>query len=103
MKLKNIIFTTAIAAVLVSAVGCSKKKFDINANPDDVTDVSVTPSVLLPGALQATSSTIASEYWVMAQDQVLISHSMKKRLISSRMIFTWVSGTSCMTTPRTTT
>ncbi|MBC7948705.1 MAG: SusD/RagB family nutrient-binding outer membrane lipoprotein [Chitinophagaceae bacterium] len=66
MKLKNIIYTTAIAALLMSAIGgCSKKKFDINANPDDVTDVSVTPSVLLPGALQATSSTIASEYWFL--------------------------------------
>jgi hypothetical protein len=63
MKLKNIIYTTAVAALMVAAVGCSKKKFDINSNPDDVTDVSVTPSVLLPGALQATSSTIASEYW----------------------------------------
>jgi hypothetical protein len=65
MKLKNIIYTTAIAALMVSAVGCSKKKFDINANPDDVTDVSVTPSVLLPGAQQATSSTMASEYWFL--------------------------------------
>lgn len=67
MKLKNIIFTTTLAAVMVAAVtGCSKKKFDINANPDDVTDVSVTPSVLLPGALQATSTNIAAEYWFLA-------------------------------------
>jgi hypothetical protein len=50
---------------MVAVTGCSKKKFDINANPDDVTDVSVTPSVLLPGALQATSSTIASDYWFL--------------------------------------
>jgi len=64
MKLKNIIFATTLSAVLVAAVtGCSKKKFDINANPNDVTDVSVTPSVLLPGALQATATTIASEWW----------------------------------------
>lgn len=66
MKLKNIIYTTALAAVVLTAgVGCSKKKFDINANPDDVTDVSVTPTVLLPGALQATSSVIASEFWFL--------------------------------------
>jgi hypothetical protein len=64
MKLKNIIFATTLSAVMVAAVtGCSKKRFEINANPDDVTDVSVTPSVLLPGALQATSTTIASEWW----------------------------------------
>ena len=65
MKLKNIIYTTAIAALMISAVGCSKKKFDINSNPDDVTDVSVTPSVLLPGAQQETSSIIAREFWWM--------------------------------------
>ena len=65
MKLKHIIYTTAIAAMLVGAVSCSKKKFDINANPDDVTDVSVTPSVLLPGALQATATNIAAEYWFL--------------------------------------
>jgi hypothetical protein len=67
MKFKNIIYTTTLAVVMVAAVtGCSKKKFDINSNPNDVTDESVTPSVLLPGALQATSSNIASEYWFLA-------------------------------------
>ncbi len=65
MKLKNIIYTTAVTAILLTSAGCSKKKLDINANPDDVTDVSVTPSVLLPGALQATATNIASEYWFL--------------------------------------
>ncbi|MBL7738593.1 MAG: SusD/RagB family nutrient-binding outer membrane lipoprotein [Chitinophagaceae bacterium] len=66
MKLKNIIYTTTLTAVMMAAVtGCSKKKLDINANPDDVTDVSVTPSVLLPGALQATTTNIAAEYWFL--------------------------------------
>jgi hypothetical protein len=64
MKMKKIIYIITFASLLIAAVtGCSKKRFDINANPDDVTDVSVTPSVLLPGALQATSTTIASEWW----------------------------------------
>jgi hypothetical protein len=64
MKLKNIIYSTTLAALMIAVVtGCSKKKFDINANPNDVTDVSVSASVLLPGALQYTSSTIASEWW----------------------------------------
>jgi hypothetical protein len=66
MKLKKFIYTATLAAVVLSAgVGCSKKKFDINSNPDDVTDVSVTPTVLLPGALQATSTVIASEFWFL--------------------------------------
>jgi hypothetical protein len=64
MKLKNIIYSVSLAALMAAAVtGCSKKRFDINSNPNDVTDVSVTPSVLLPGALQATATTIASEWW----------------------------------------
>jgi hypothetical protein len=63
MKLKNIILTSVAAVVFLAMAGCSKSKFDINANPDDVTDGSVTPSVLLPGALQATSTNIASEWW----------------------------------------
>lgn len=64
MKLKKIIYAFALTVLMIVAgTGCSKDKFDINANPDDVTDVSVTPSVLLPGALQATATSIASEWW----------------------------------------
>src|SRR5690349_14292905 len=64
MKLKNIIYSVSLVALMAAAVtGCSKKRFDINSNPNDVTDVSVTPSVLLPGALQATATTIAAEWW----------------------------------------
>jgi len=66
MKLKKIIYASALTALMmVVGIGCSKNKFEINANPDDVTDVSVTPSVLLPGALQATATSIASEWWFM--------------------------------------
>ena len=49
MKLKRIIYTSTLSLLLLAG-GCKKEKFNINANPDDVTDVSVTPSVLLPGA-----------------------------------------------------
>ena len=66
MKIKNIFYTVTLAAIIIVAeTGCSKDKFDINANPDDVTDVSVTPSVILPGALQATATNIAAEYWFL--------------------------------------
>lgn len=61
MNLKRHIYVSAFAA-LVFAAGCRKEKFDINANPDDVTDVSVTPSVLLPGAQQTTSAIIAADW-----------------------------------------
>ncbi len=66
MKIKNIIYTATLTAVMIGAVtSCSKDKFEINTNPDDVTSGSVTPSVLLPGALQATSTNIAAEYWFL--------------------------------------
>lgn len=66
MKLKNIIYATTLAAVVLSAGSCKKSKFDINANPDAVTDVSVTPSVLLPAAQQTTSAIIAAD-WLFLQ------------------------------------
>lgn len=66
MKFNKIIYTTAIVAAIMSGTGCKKEMFDINSNPDDVTDGSVTPSVLLPGALQATGTNIASEYWFLS-------------------------------------
>ena len=64
MKLKKIITASALTALMiVVGTGCNKNKFEINANPDDVTNVSVTPSLLLPGALQTTATIIASEWW----------------------------------------
>ncbi len=66
MKLKNIIITASIAATtMVAVTGCSKNKFDINANPDDVTDASVTASVLLPGALQSTALAMVNDTWFL--------------------------------------
>jgi hypothetical protein len=59
--MKRILYSATLAAVLFAS-GCKKDKFDINANPDDVTDVSVTPTVLLPGAQQATSDNVATNY-----------------------------------------
>ncbi|MET0636425.1 MAG: SusD/RagB family nutrient-binding outer membrane lipoprotein [Chitinophagaceae bacterium] len=66
MKYKKIIYSLLLTAFMIGADSCSKKKFDINSNPDDVTDNSVTASVLLPGAQQATSTTIASEFWFLS-------------------------------------
>lgn len=65
MKYNKIIYI-AMATVLIGTIGCNKEKFSINANPDDVTDASVTPSVLLPAAQQATATTIAADQWWMA-------------------------------------
>lgn len=62
MKLtKNIIFSF-LASGLLLFTGCKKDVFDINANPDDITDASVTPGVLLPGALQNTARIVATDW-----------------------------------------
>lgn len=63
MKYNKIFFIVAMTAVILSTGSCKKEKFEINSNPDDVTDASVTPSVLLPGALQATSSIVDCNFW----------------------------------------
>lgn len=65
MNSRNIIKTALLTCLIVAGTACNKEQFNINSNPDSVTDVSVTPSVLLPGAEQATSSIIASEYWFL--------------------------------------
>jgi hypothetical protein len=62
MRIKTIIYSAIVAGLLGTAAGCKKEKFNINSNPDDVTDVSVTPSVLLPGAQQTTSAVIAADW-----------------------------------------
>lgn len=66
MKSKGLIYIACLAAVITGAVACSKAKFDINANPDDVTDGSVTATVLLPAAQQETSRLIAVNYWILS-------------------------------------
>ncbi len=62
MKYNKIVYTVLIAGLL-GASGCSKEKFGINANPDDVTEASVTPNLILPAAQQATAHHIAVDYW----------------------------------------
>ncbi|MEJ7914371.1 MAG: SusD/RagB family nutrient-binding outer membrane lipoprotein, partial [Chitinophagaceae bacterium] len=65
MRVKNIFYANALA-ITILAGGCSKEKLDINKNPDDVTDNSVSASVLLPGALQNTSRFVAVD-WAFLQ------------------------------------
>jgi len=61
----NIFRIACVTALLTGAIACSKNKFDINSNPDDVTDASVTPTALLPAAQQETSRIIAADFWVL--------------------------------------
>ena len=65
MKYNKIIYTVLVAAVL-GATGCSKEKFSINSNPDDVTEAAITPSLLLPAAQQATALLMVNDFWFLS-------------------------------------
>ena len=57
MKLKQLLYSVPLAVILVAAgTGCRKSQFNINQNPNDPTDSTVTYDVVLPAALHATGS-----------------------------------------------
>jgi Starch-binding associating with outer membrane len=63
MKLKKIIYTLPLAALIIAAAtGCNKEKFNINQNINSPTDSTVTYDVVLPAALHA-SGTIVANPW----------------------------------------
>lgn len=63
MKLKQIIYSTSLAAILVAAgTGCRKSQFNINRNPNDPTDSTITYDVILPAALEGSGSDISTLY-----------------------------------------
>jgi hypothetical protein len=63
MKLKKLIYTIPLAAILIaSGTGCRKSKFDINREPNNPTDSTITHDVILPAALQATGSLMSVQW-----------------------------------------
>lgn len=62
MKFIKNMSLTFIAAAMLLIAGCKKDTFNINSNPDSITDASVTPAVLLPGALHNTSRIVATDW-----------------------------------------
>src|SRR5688572_21631786 len=63
MKLKHLIYTAPLAAILIAAgTGCRKSQFNINQNPNDPTDSTVTYDVILPAALEFSGSDRAILY-----------------------------------------
>ena len=68
MKLKKILYGFSLAAMIIAAgSSCNKAKFNINRNPNDPTDSSVTYDVVLPAALHA-SGTIVARQWGTIQN-----------------------------------
>ena len=63
MKIKNILYTLTFTLVLFAVItGCKKADFDINKNPNSPTDSTVTFNVILPAALEATGSLVATDW-----------------------------------------
>lgn len=63
MKLKSILYTIPLAAlVIAAATGCKKEKFNINQNINQPTDSTVTYDVVLPAALHASGTIIANPW-----------------------------------------
>ncbi|RZK46670.1 MAG: SusD/RagB family nutrient-binding outer membrane lipoprotein, partial [Pedobacter sp.] len=69
MKIKNIKSLLVIGVlVLVAATGCKKEDFDINRNPDDITESTVNFRTVLPSALANTATAIEGENWKWLQN-----------------------------------
>ncbi len=63
MKLKKIIyFLVAAIIVIAGATGCKKSTFDINKNPNQPTDSTISYNVILPAALNNTARTLATSW-----------------------------------------
>lgn len=61
MKLNKLIYFLPLAIILI-VTGCSKDKFNINRNINNPTDSTVTYDVILPAALHATGTIVASQW-----------------------------------------
>lgn len=67
MKLKNIIYSVSLAAIVTAAgTSCRKSQFNINQNINSPTDSTVTYDVVLPAALHA-SGAIIGQQWAVQQ------------------------------------
>lgn len=63
MKLKQLLYSVPLAVILLAAgTGCRKSQFNINRNPNDPTDSTVTYDVVLPAALHATGNLMANQF-----------------------------------------
>ena len=63
MKLKKILYGVPLAVLLIAVgTGCRKSQFDINKNPNNPTDSTVTYDVVLPAALHGTGNLVGTQW-----------------------------------------
>ncbi len=68
MKLKNALYIVLLAVLgLIGMTGCKKSDFDINKNPNNPTDSTITYNLILPAALQNTSYLVETN-WAWLQN-----------------------------------
>lgn len=60
--MKKIIYPILSLLMLFAATSCDDDFFDINENPNDPIEESITPQLILPRALHATASRMATSY-----------------------------------------
>jgi hypothetical protein len=59
---KAIYILGAVIMLIAAGTGCSKNDFNINRNPNQPTDSTITYDVILPAALHGTGATIAGDW-----------------------------------------
>jgi hypothetical protein len=63
MRLKNLIYIAATSATLIGGLSsCKKSLFDINKNPNQATDSTVSYDVILPAALNTTGAVVGTSF-----------------------------------------
>jgi len=63
MRVKNIIYSAAAATIMVAGLGsCKKNAFNINRDPNNATDSTVSYDVILPAALHNTSNLVRNQW-----------------------------------------
>ncbi len=63
MRLKKLLYAGAAATVMVAGLGsCKKSAFDINKNPNNATDSTVSYDVILPAALHSTGTLVRNQW-----------------------------------------
>jgi hypothetical protein len=63
MKLNKLLLGSLLVALVFSAgTGCKKASFDINKNPNQPTDSTVTYNLVLPAAMHATADWVATDW-----------------------------------------
>jgi hypothetical protein len=83
-----------IALVAVSIVSCKKSFFDINDDPNNATPASVTPDLILPGALTTTGNIVTGATYLRATTSPAQAATTTRFSMLGRWCGIWSPGTN---------